>query len=150
MVLLQAHLQKELKADTKHARRHGLATDDLGKVFAVHSSGVVGIGHGHKEAHAYLIALLAGVKKDAAAGDAHGTAEIVEVILLRIRRADAHQLRDFAAAAAAPLILSCRLAGTSRRSFLHHEILLGRHDLSKGLSEATAWNKSRAWVSSDL
>ena len=84
VVLLEAHLQEELKTDPEHSGWHRLTADDFGKVLTVQRRWVVGIGHGHKEAHAHFIALLAGMEKNAAPGNAHGTAEVIEVILFGV------------------------------------------------------------------
>jgi hypothetical protein len=47
--------------------------------------------------------MLAGLKENAAAGDTKSSANVVEMLLFWIRRTNAHELSDFAAAAAATL-----------------------------------------------
>ena len=98
---LHANFHEDLEADAGHAVGECVHANDLGEIFAVHGAGFVGIGHGDEQAHADFVAGFAGLEIDAGARDADGAAHIVEVLFFRVGRANAHQLGDLAAAAAA-------------------------------------------------
>src|SRR6202022_1542128 len=72
-------------------------------MLAVGRGGILRVGHDEKQAHTDFVAALAGLKVNASARDADGAAHVVEMLPLRIRRTNAHELGNFAAAAAAAL-----------------------------------------------
>ena len=103
--MLHAHFHQQLDSDAVEAVGQRVEAHHFREVFAVDSGGVARIGHGDEKAHAEFVAGFAGLKKDAATGDAGGAAQILEMLFLWIRWADAHQLIDFATAAAAAFCL---------------------------------------------
>jgi len=101
--VLHAHFHEDFDADAEHAGGQSVAAHHFRQILAIQGGGVVGVRHGDEEPQTHFIARFAGLKIDAGARDAHRAAQILEMRLLGIRGANAHELRDFAAAIAAPL-----------------------------------------------
>ncbi len=143
--LLHAHFHEDLEADAEHARGKSIAAYHFGEIFAVHGHGVLGVGQSDEEAHANFVAKFAGLKVNAAARNTEGSAHVVEVVLLRIGRANTHELRDFAAATAAAFCrFRCGCCGSSGAGCLAHNALLGLHE-SPGLSPVGLfWKECKA------
>jgi len=125
--VLDSHFHQDLDPDAEHTGREHVPSNDFGEVLAGHGSGIFGIGHGYEEPHTHFVPGFAGLEKDAGAGNADGAAHIFKMILVGVGRADAHELRNLAAAAAAALRVGNRLCGTSCWEFFRHQLLLGRH-----------------------
>ncbi len=125
--VLDSHFHEDLDPDAEHAGRESVPSNDFGEVLARHGSGIFRIGHGYEEPHADFITGFTGLEKDAGAGNADGAAHIFKVVLVRVGRADAHELRNLTAAAAAALRVGNRLCGTSCWEFFRHQLVLGRH-----------------------
>ena len=104
--MLRPGLQEELDAYSGEAVRQRIFANDFGQIFAVRRTGIIRIGHDEEESHADFVAGFAGLEIDAGAGDAKCAAHVVEMNALRIGWANAHELRDFAAAARTTLGLS--------------------------------------------
>jgi len=127
--LLHAHFHEDFQADTEHASGKWIAPNNFREVFAVERHRGLGIGQSQEQAHTDFVAWLAGLEINAGAGNAESSAHIVEMILLRIRRTDAHELGDFAAATAAAFFSSCFFWGSATCwGCLSHNALLGLHE----------------------
>src|SRR5437660_7572607 len=129
--VLDSHFHEDLDPDAEHAGRENVPSNDFGEVLAGHGSGIFRIGHGYEEPHTHFITRFAGLEKDAGARNADRAAQVFKVILLRVGRTDAHELRNLAEAAAAALRVGNRLCGTSCRDFFRHQlVVLGRHGVN--------------------
>ena len=124
--MLRADFHQEFYADAGHTVGERVFADDLGQVFAVGGTGIIGVRHDEEQADADFVAGLRGVEIDAGAGNADAAAHIIEMLDAGIRGTDAHELGDFAAATAAALG-SCAVDRGIWRSFVH--CVLDRHDL---------------------
>src|SRR6202022_2464508 len=87
--------------DSGHAIRHGFNAHHFGHIFAAHGGRTLRVRHSHEKSHPKFIAGFAGLEIDPRARNAHGAAEIFEVLFLRVRRANTHQLGNLAAPSAA-------------------------------------------------
>jgi len=124
----ESHLQQDLEANAEEAVGQQIAADDFRQVFVAHGCGFLGIGHGNEQPHADFVGGDAGLKKDARAGNTEGSADVFKWVAFRVGGPDAHQLRDFAAPAAAPFgLLGARGGDTAWSVDLCHEVELGRH-----------------------
>src|SRR5277367_1737057 len=137
--LLYTHFHEDFDADAEHARGQSIAADNFGEIFAVERHGCLGERQSDEKAHADLVASFAGLEKNPAARNAEGSAHVLEMVLLRIRRTDAHKLRDFAAPTAAALRgFGCRCGRASAAGCLAHDTLLGLHEcLASSLWDAS-------------
>jgi hypothetical protein len=126
--VLNSHFHEDLDSDAKHACRENIPSHDFREVLAGHGSGIFRIRHGYKQPHANFITRFTGLKKDAGTRDTDRAAQIFKVVFVRVGRADAHELRNLATAAAAPLLIgNWLLAGTSCWVIFRHQVVLGRH-----------------------
>ena len=97
--VLRASFEEELDADSGQTVGERIFADDFGEIFAVGGAGIIRIRHDQEEAHTYFVAEFAGLKVDAGARDADGATHVVKMGALGIGGANAHELREFAAAA---------------------------------------------------
>lgn len=116
--MLRASFEEELDTDSGQAVGERVFADDFGEIFAVGRAGIVRIRHDQEKAHANLVAKFTGLKVDAGARDADGAAHVVKMSALRIGGPNAHELREFAAAAGTALGLSA-LGRVILRRFIH-------------------------------
>lgn len=124
---LESHLHQDFKADPEKPVGERVAANDFREVFVGHRGRFLGVGHGDKQPHADLVGGNAGLEIDARAGNTESAADIIERVALRVRGPDTHQLRDFAAPAAAPFGLLGASGDATWIVGLRHEIVLGRH-----------------------
>ena len=117
--MLRAGFEKELNANSGQAVGKSIGTYDFGEIFTVGRAGIVGVRHDEKQAHTDFVAAFTGLKVDAGARDADGAAHIVKMLALRIGRANAHELGDFAAAAGTTLGVSAPGGRGILRRFIH-------------------------------
>ena len=96
--LLRPISMRIFRPTAEHAGGKRIAPHNFREVFAIERHRGLGIRQSQEQAHADFIAWLAGLEINSSAGNAESSAHIVEMILLRIRRTDAHELGDFASA----------------------------------------------------
>jgi hypothetical protein len=117
--VLRAGFEKQLNTDSGQAVGKRIRADDFGEIFAVGRTGILRIRHDEKQAHTDFVAGFTGLKVDAGARDADAAAHVVKVPALRIGRANAHELCDFAAAAGTTLGVSAPGKSGILRRFIH-------------------------------
>ena len=128
---LQPQLHQDFKADSKEAVWQRVASNDFREIFVAHGRGPLGIGHRDEQPHADGVGGHAGMEIDARAGDADTAADVIEWVAFRVRRPDAHQLRDFAAPAAAAFrLLGARGGDAAWVVDFGHLVVRGRHGRS--------------------
>ena len=78
--MLHAHFQENLDADAGQAVWKRIDAHNFREIFAIDGGGIVGIRHGNEEAKPDLVTRLAGLKVYAAARNAHGAAQVLEML----------------------------------------------------------------------
>ena len=101
IAVLHTHFHQQLYANSGKSIFQRFEANHFAEVFAVGRGRIFRIRHGDEKAHANFVAGFAGLERDAAARNAGGPAQILEMFFLRIGGANAHQLINLAAAAAA-------------------------------------------------
>src|SRR5437762_2813852 len=104
--MLHAHFHQQLDSNSIQTVRQGLEAHHFGQIFTAGCGWFARVWHGDEQTHPEFITSFATLEKYAAARNAGSAAQIFEVFFLRIGWTDAHQLIDFAAAAAAAFRLA--------------------------------------------
>jgi hypothetical protein len=117
--MLRTSFQKQLDSDAGQAVGQRILANDFGQILTVGRTGILGVRHDKKKAHADFVPGFAGLEVDAGARDADGAAHIVEMGALGIGGPNAHQLSELAAAAGATLGLSAFRGRQVRGKFIH-------------------------------
>src|SRR6266571_3123095 len=128
IAVLDSHFHENFDPDAEHAGREHVPSNDFREVLASHGSRIARIRHRYKQPHANFITSFTGLEKDTGARNADRAAHVFKMVFVGIRRTDAHQLSNPAAAAAAALRVGNRLLwGASCWEFFRHQLVLGRH-----------------------